>query len=212
MKPPQDDIANHGIPTSPASFLQQAVKSVPAVKWAIGIAGIVAAIAVIQGFKIDFRIAVFGSIIMLVLMSVLVVFAKLAAERKSHFAVPALTFAWFSLILTMATAVALFLSVFADWPLPLRDIVRAPIRPEIQQQTVTIPDAPQKNLPLPVQEPSELEKLRTLHKVSPIRAEESGKTLDDDVVREAGIAKTLHRSDSSSPIDRADPNPAPVPK
>jgi hypothetical protein len=54
------------------SVLRQAVKAVPAVRYALGIAGIFAVIAIVQGFRIDLRIAVFGAIIMLVLMTLLI--------------------------------------------------------------------------------------------------------------------------------------------
>jgi hypothetical protein len=60
--------------SSPVEVLKRPTKAVPAVKYALGIAGIVAAIAIVAGFRINFRIAVFGTVIMFVLMTVLVVF------------------------------------------------------------------------------------------------------------------------------------------
>jgi hypothetical protein len=108
-------------PTVPLSLLQQAVKAVPAVKYALGIAGLLSVIAIVTGgLKIDLKVAAFGTVVMLVLMTVLVVFAKLASAAQKHFALPLMVFTWFSLVLTMLTAIALFLSVFAGWPLNLR--------------------------------------------------------------------------------------------
>lgn len=86
----------------------------------MGIAGLIAVIAIVKGFGIDYRVAVFGAVIMLVLMAMLVVFAKLAAKRESVFHWPAIIFTWFALILIIATAIALFTSVFWGRPLELR--------------------------------------------------------------------------------------------
>lgn len=110
---------------TPTGMLREAIKAVPAVKYALGVGGIIAVVALIASFKIDFRIAIFGTIIMFVLMTVLVMFASLAGQNKASFKIPMLVFTWFSLLLTMATAFALFTSVFAGWP-RLRRIVELP--------------------------------------------------------------------------------------
>jgi len=54
---------------SPASILTSAIRAVPAVKYALGVGGIIAV----------------GAVVMFVLMTVLVVFASLAGEHKSSF-------------------------------------------------------------------------------------------------------------------------------
>jgi hypothetical protein len=113
------------------SLIRQAIKAVPAVRYALGVAGIFAVIAIVKVFDLNYRVAVFGAIVMFVLMTVLVIFARLAAERKGDFRLPALTFTWFALILTMATALALFTSVFVGWPLkigPERTVVPSDVR------------------------------------------------------------------------------------
>jgi hypothetical protein len=117
-------------PLSPIGFLNKAIKAVPAVKYALGVGGIVAVIAIVAGFKVNL-VAVFGSVIMFSLMAVLVVFANLASERASSFHLPAMVFTWFSLILVMATALALFSSVFADWPLKFADISSSDPTPHV---------------------------------------------------------------------------------
>jgi len=53
---------------------------------------------------------------MLVLMTVLLVFAKARRDRKARSKARALILTWFSLVLFMATAIALFLSVFFGKP------------------------------------------------------------------------------------------------
>ena len=103
--------------------LQAATKKVPAVKYALGVSGIAAAIAIIGMLVKDWRVAVFGIIVMLVLMAVLLVFAKLTAVASKDFRVAALTFMWFSLALTSASGSLLFTSVFFDWPIDLRRLI-----------------------------------------------------------------------------------------
>jgi len=64
-----------GLPT-PGSFLKEAIKAVPAVKYALGVGGIAAVVAIIAGFHLDYRVAVFGTVIVFALMFVLLVFAR----------------------------------------------------------------------------------------------------------------------------------------
>jgi hypothetical protein len=110
---------------NPFEILKLAIKAVPAVKYALAVGGIVAVIVIVAGWKIDFRIAVFGVVIMLVLMTAVVLFAHLAKESASVFRAPAVVFMWFSVILTMASALAVFLSVFVGWPADWRGLVSA---------------------------------------------------------------------------------------
>lgn len=105
---------------SPMGILREAIRAVPAVKYALGIAGVAAAIAIIKGFKLDFRVAIFGTIIMLILMMLLVIFAKATKTNAKAIAIPALVFTWFALLITMATALLLLTSAFWKWPLDLQ--------------------------------------------------------------------------------------------
>jgi hypothetical protein len=104
---------------NPLSFLRQAIKAVPAVKYALGVGGIIAVIAIIYSFKIDIRVAFVGAIGMLLLMVMLVIFARVSALRGSALRVPAMAFTWFTLVLFMATAVLLFTSIFFQRPIDL---------------------------------------------------------------------------------------------
>jgi len=121
----------------PYEVLKAAIKAVPAVKYALAVGGIVAVIAIVAGWRIDFRIAVLGVVVMLVLMTAVVVFAHLAKESASVFRAPAIVFMWFAVILTMLSGLAVFLSVFAGWPLDWRDVVSAGKSAKIERwQTV----------------------------------------------------------------------------
>jgi len=123
---------------NPITVLREAIRAVPAVKYALGIAGIVSAIAIVTGgFRIDLRIAVFGTVIMFVLMTVLVLFARLATTPHHALGIAVIVLVWFSLLLTISTATGLFTSVFFHLPL---DLGRWPL------QTPTMSDNHNPNL------------------------------------------------------------------
>jgi hypothetical protein len=126
---------------SPYQVLNDAVKAVPSVKYALGIAGVVAAVAIIQAFRIGYRIAFLGAIVMFVLMVLLVIFAKLTQTAQTHFVAPVLVLMWSFLLLAIGTACLLFTSVFFRFPLDLRDW----LKPETALSTVLtkgVPPAP----------------------------------------------------------------------
>ena len=104
---------------TPTQFLREAIRAVPAVKYALGVGGIVSVIAIVYSFKIDLRIALLGTVVMLILMGVLVVFARMSSLAKPELAAPALVFTWFVLLFFMAVSVSLFSSVFFQKPLDL---------------------------------------------------------------------------------------------
>lgn len=113
--------ANNEMSFAPLKLLQQAIRAVPAVKYALGIAGIIAAIAIVKGFNLDLRIAGFGTIIMLIFMTVLVVFARLTKAAPGPFVVPMVIFTWFAILMTMTVATLLLTSVFWQKPVDLQD-------------------------------------------------------------------------------------------
>jgi hypothetical protein len=106
---------------NPYGLLRESIRAVPAVKYALGVAGIVSAIAIVSAFGMDLRIAGFGTIITFALMVVLVVFAKLSTTAPRHFLVPVLLLMWSFLVLTIATAFLLFSSVFFNRPVDLHE-------------------------------------------------------------------------------------------
>jgi hypothetical protein len=102
--------------TTQTSLLRTAIKAVPAVRYALAVGGLISVVAIVASFGIDFRIAIFGAVVLLVLMTVLVIFAKLTGEKEAYFHTPGLALTWFCLLLFMATAVALLSSVLFGWP------------------------------------------------------------------------------------------------
>jgi hypothetical protein len=109
-----------GVALTPYRVIQDAIRAVPAVRYALGVAGIVSVIAVVASFRVDPRIAVWGTVIIMVLMVGLVVFAKLTTTAKKHFLAPALVLMWSFLGLLILTATLLFTSVFFKFPVDLR--------------------------------------------------------------------------------------------
>lgn len=96
------------------------MKAVPATRFALGVAGIVASVAIVQLFRIDFGVAALAVVAMFVLMTALVIFARLSALPDSDFRLPGLVFTWAALLLVLACAFLLFLSAFVGWPLDFK--------------------------------------------------------------------------------------------
>ena len=85
---------------SPFRILKEAIKAVPAVKYALGVAGVASVIAIVAGFKVDYRIAVFGTIIMIALMLLLLIFSNAASPKnKRSLRLPSLALTWSFLLL-----------------------------------------------------------------------------------------------------------------
>lgn len=102
--------------------LQMAMNAVPAVKYAAGISGIVASIAIISSFQLDYRIAVFGVVVMMVLMVALFIFSKLTAIANKHLLYPMLIMLWVFILITVLSAILLFTSVFFNYPIQLKNM------------------------------------------------------------------------------------------
>jgi len=105
---------------SPTMVLREAIAAVPAVKWALGVGGIASVVAIVASFGLDFRVAVFGTLVTLVFMTILLLFARASTQTGSLLRLPALVLTWFALALFMAVSACLFLSVFFQWPVDLQ--------------------------------------------------------------------------------------------
>ena len=108
---------------SPIGILRDAQKSVPAVKYAAGIAGVAAVVAIIAGFQLDFRIAVVGTIIVLGLMFVLVILSSFVAQSGPSVVILATVAAWSFLLVTIAVSILLVTSYFFSWPRQIESYV-----------------------------------------------------------------------------------------
>ena len=108
-------------------ILRESIKAVPAMKYALAVAGILAVVAMVGAFKISPAMAVFGAVITLVLMVAMVIFARLTTTASRHFFLPVTIMMWAFLVITVATAFLLFTSAFFQWPRGLRELIGPPV-------------------------------------------------------------------------------------
>jgi energy-coupling factor transporter transmembrane protein EcfT len=74
-------------------------------------------IAIVAGFKIDYRIAVFGTIIMIGLMLLLLIFSNAASPgNKRSLRLPSIVLTWSFLLLIIFSTTLLATSFFFSWP------------------------------------------------------------------------------------------------
>ena len=109
---------------SPISVIREAIKAVPAVKFALGVAGLGAVVAIVAAFDVDIKVAAFGVPILLGLMFVLVIFARAARAKDPAFRYPAVFATWSFLLITIGVVILLVTSWFWEWPRPLEKYVK----------------------------------------------------------------------------------------
>ena len=108
------------MPIDPVQFLKDAIAAVPAVRYALGVGGTAAVVSIaLAGFGLDAKTAVFGTLIMFVLMVVLVVFSKLAQTGSRSLYILALVLAWAFTFLAISSTVLFASSFFFDYPKPM---------------------------------------------------------------------------------------------
>jgi TPR repeat protein len=105
---------------SPIEVLKEAIRAVPAVRYALGVGGMIATVALVQVFEVDPVLAAVGTLVLFFFMAVLVIFARMASLGKNKMALPALFFTWLVLVFFSIVSASLFSSVFFKWPLELR--------------------------------------------------------------------------------------------
>lgn len=108
---------------NPGSVLSAAVAAVPVMKYALGVAGLAAVVAIVtRGFGLDAGTALVGTLVVLALMALLIVLAA-AAKQFHRLALPAIVLTWAILFLTLCSSVLLLMSLFFHLPRPLRCLV-----------------------------------------------------------------------------------------
>jgi hypothetical protein len=122
---------------NPLQIVRAAIKAVPQVKYAVGVAGIVALIAIITAFRLNPKTVVFGTIIMFGFMVVLLLFAKLTAIAPKHFLLPVLVTMWSFLTLVIASALLLFSAVFFQTPPKFHDWLFGKFDSQVQSTNTT---------------------------------------------------------------------------
>jgi len=108
---------------SPLNVLKEGIRAVPSVKYALGIAGVGAALLMILAMIPNLAIAGFGIVAMLLLMVILVLLAHLVKADKKTVRKPMLAFTWSAWAIVMVVA-GLFVScLFFRKPLDLSSLV-----------------------------------------------------------------------------------------
>ena len=114
----------------PRKIINDAIKAVPATKYALVVGGISSVVAIIAGYDIDYKIAVFGTLLIIIMMFILLVFSKLSKQVNKIFLKPALFITWSFLLLTIITSTLLITSYFFKWPKSLETIMEKQINHE----------------------------------------------------------------------------------
>jgi hypothetical protein len=109
----------------PLQLIKDAISAVPAVKYALAVAALGATVAIVAGFRIDLKIAVFGILIVLGLMFVMVLFSKFAEVTGPELKPLMLTLAWAFVVLTISSSLLVITGFFFSWPRSLGDYVNA---------------------------------------------------------------------------------------
>jgi len=125
----------------PMTFLHQAIKAVPQVRWALGVLGVAAAASLVFGLFANKFVATAGTFAMLVLMVVLVVFARgVATLARTSLRIPALFFMWAAMILTVGPVALAITSLFFNQPMTRQELLslRVPwFQPSDSQEPIT---------------------------------------------------------------------------
>jgi hypothetical protein len=93
----------------PPTILSKAIEAVPAIRYALGLAGVAAAVAIILGFISSIKIAFFGIVFTVALMVVLVVFSHIVQDLPGKRWMAALL-SWVIILLFSAVLIVTFTS------------------------------------------------------------------------------------------------------
>jgi hypothetical protein len=121
------------------------MQAVPAVKWALGVAGVISAAALVKVFFVSVGAALLAGFGMLVLMVILVLFAAATKSRSSVLIVPAMVLTWALLILVILSSLLTVSAAFFGWPKPIQDLINGITSP----QTMETPHPATRGIKLP---------------------------------------------------------------
>jgi hypothetical protein len=114
-----------------SGVLHTAIEAVPSVKYALGVAGIIAAVALVKGYFSSAAAALLAGAGMVALMVVLLVFAAASRLAARTLQLPALVFTWAIMTLFIMASCLLMLSVFFRWPAPFPELLKQSFSPEV---------------------------------------------------------------------------------
>jgi len=108
---------------TPSGLVQAAQAAHPAFRYAIAGAGLAALVTVVVRYGTSPATLVFGSIVLVVLMVLILVFHQAVRIARRSLGIPARVLVWTFLVLPVLSLLLLFSSVFFDRPLRLRSAV-----------------------------------------------------------------------------------------
>src|SRR5271166_3910613 len=109
---------------STMAFLREAIKAVPQVRWALGVLAVAAAASLGFGLFANQFVAIAGTFVMLLLMVILLVFARgVATLARTSMKIPALFFMWSAMILTVGPATLAITSLFFNQPMTRQELL-----------------------------------------------------------------------------------------
>lgn len=104
-------------PLQELGVLREAIKAVPAVRYALAVAGLGAVVALVGTFVRDLRVAFFGVIAILILSVGVILFARLSSlSSLVFFRYPLIAVTWLCIVLIFGNAILLTTSVFFGQP------------------------------------------------------------------------------------------------
>jgi len=107
---------------NPFNLLKEAISKVPFVKYALGIAGIAAAIAIIRSFGIDnSSVPIISILVMLGFMVLLFIFSTLTKSKERPLKIAGYVLVYTTVLITCISSVLLATSVFFDLPKPINE-------------------------------------------------------------------------------------------
>ena len=102
------------------TILREAIIKVPFVKYALGIAGIAAAIEIIKSFGINnYNVPIISILVMLGFMVLLFVFSALTKSKEKPIKIAGYTLIYTTGLVTCVSSMLLATSVFFDYPKPI---------------------------------------------------------------------------------------------
>jgi hypothetical protein len=121
------------------TILQRAIEAVPAMRYALAVAGLAAVVSIIVTILgLDPRVAIIGALVVIALMFLLLVFSSVTRGRQSpSLRLLAVLLAWAYSILTFGSTVLLASSFLFGVPLELQPI-RAPSGPRLDAPTILV--------------------------------------------------------------------------
>ena len=108
---------------TPLEALREATKQVPAVRFAVGVIGVIAALAIATTFFHSVPAAVLAFLVMLVLMVLLYAFSILVVSGTGPFQIPVLILMYFCIFLFVTWSCLLTSCVFIEWPRTLPSLI-----------------------------------------------------------------------------------------